>query len=497
MVEAIYALFSDHNECKSRAATRDFLKSAERENDPRLLKQFTTWADKAISKVLSENDFVLIQADTPATLLGRLASYTSESTEDEGLQAVSLWPVVSGVRICFDNPLSKMGVHLLDVPGSSDSHIRRKVANAIVRQSTHAAITVPASRANSGNSVSKEIKAVKNKGDGRLMVIVTCSDEIDEDTVIGGTPRERQKVKEFRKEIDSVKKQLNVTKLQQRHAKTLEEEQTLYDQVEFQAAQLSRVEGRETALRISMRGQKTRETIQRKLADVTDFDKPIPVFWLSNLPYRKYRAGYYPDEAPALSVEETNGPAIRCMISEFPNVARLKQVEHAYKVQLPMLFTRIELFSTRAPADIKADLEGYVHSPIERSPAMMRTIWTKARADINANVIEPVKSGEEHWIERAGALCDRWAQEFKSAQEMLSLMNTDGHRRGRLKKREINVSGDLQAIASARLNAHFLRLLPVMKDLEAEIKSDIDHLCSGIIDNIGSEYLASQRQCLY
>lgn len=49
------------------------------------------------------------------------------------------------------------------------------------------------SRENEG-SVSKEVNAAKAKGEGRVVVIVTGSNEIDPNTLIGGNSADRQRV---------------------------------------------------------------------------------------------------------------------------------------------------------------------------------------------------------------------------------------------------------------------------------------------------------------
>lgn len=345
VVDALYFLFMAREECKSRNAVRKFLKSAESEKDQRLLNRLGTWADSAVAKSVcaAENNYAIIEADTAETLLAKLAAYTSEATEDDGIPVPSLWPLVSSVSIHFDNPLSKLGVSLLDVPGSSDNHIRRGIAQKFARLASHTAIIAPASRTNSGNSISKEAKVEKGKGDGRIMVIITYSDEIEDESVVGGTLMQRQQVKRLRSDTVGLNKQLNATRLEQTHAAGDEDGFRLYRQELQQNGQLKEKRDQETALRIAMRGENTRETIQRKLADVTNFVNPIPVFWLSNLPYRKHRAGYLPNDAPSLTVEETNGPAIRRTISEFPNASRMRQMEHIYNSQPPMLFSRVRL----------------------------------------------------------------------------------------------------------------------------------------------------------
>lgn len=497
VVEALHSLFSDHDECNSRRATRGFLKSAKSEDDEKIARRLTAWADAAINKHTNGQSRVIIEADTAAKLLERLAAYTSDGTDDDDdPSTVSLWPLVRGIYIHFENPLSKMGVALVDVPGSSDNHIRRSIARKIVHKCSHAAVTVQATRANSGSVVSEEIKAVKGKGEGNILVFVTCSDEIDDDTFVGGTRRQKEDVKNLQDEISSLKKQLNATKLEIRHARGTPQEVDLGDQYDLEEKAVHKKIGEETALRIAIRGAKTRQTIQRKLRDVTGFVDDVPVLWLSNLAYRRHKAGYYPDDAPVLSVEETNGPAARRMISEFPNKTGLKQVKYIYGVQLPMLLSRVQLFSTRAPADLKADIEGHVRSPIERFPAMMEAAWTKMNTSIVNNVLGPLKDLETPWNTKAGSLCDEWAQIFKAPQTMLSLMNNEGYRKKRGKKEEVNMTGDLQKIASKRFEAIFAQLVPATNELQTDIISDVEHLCQGVIDGIKSKLPSSHLKRL-
>lgn len=66
-------------------------------------------------------------------------------------------------------------------------------------------------------------------------------------------------------------------------------------------------------------------------------------------------------------------------------------------------------------------------------------------------------------------------------------MNRGGRRRGTTKRREVNLANELQSISSGRLDRYFSRLLPVTRNVEADLLTDIDYLCDGVIDGIKGE----------
>jgi hypothetical protein len=133
VTEALHSIFLDHKECKMKRATREFLKSAMSEDDKDILKSLNKWADKLIHREAGDQDFVTLEASTAQEMLREVEKYSTEMTDDENQRVFSLWPLVKLIKVHFDNPLSKMGVSILDAPGSSDNHIRREIALALKR----------------------------------------------------------------------------------------------------------------------------------------------------------------------------------------------------------------------------------------------------------------------------------------------------------------------------------------------------------------------------
>lgn len=118
-------MFLEHRECQTKRATREFLKSAQSEDDPDILNELNKWADKLIYRIAEDQDSVWLEASTPQEMLKKIEAYSTETTDEESQRVLSLWPLVRLIKVHFENPLSKMGVSILDAAGSSDHHIRR------------------------------------------------------------------------------------------------------------------------------------------------------------------------------------------------------------------------------------------------------------------------------------------------------------------------------------------------------------------------------------
>jgi len=449
VIEALHSLFIEHRECKTKRATREYLKSARSEDDKDVLKSLNKWADKLIQRNAEDQEFVVIEASTPQEMLKKVEVYSTEITDDDNQRGLSLWPLVKLIKVHFDDPLSQMGVSVLDAPGSSDNHIRRETALLLKRECSHAAVVVSAARANNEGTVSKEVSAAKGKGEGRVIVIVTGSDDIDPNTLVGGNAADRQRVNHLRALVERLQNECNALML-----KLASGDVEAFRQKLLLDVRLHKAQNAERAARIVMRSEHTRARLQEKLMDITGSPTPIPVISVSNLDYQKHLAGYNSMQAPTLSVEQTQIPEVRRLFAQFPNEARLSEIHHLFKAVLPSAIQRVELFSARNASDRKADVVALVERATKRYEPTIKNAFDRVLEHIDLDILTHVRTVEEAWVRNAKSLCEDWKLEYKSSP-FLGLMNRNGLKRNTKKSGAINLSGKLVEIAGPSVSAIF------------------------------------------
>lgn len=215
VADALHALFLDHEECKSKRAVRDLLDSAETEDDESILKKLFDWADKLICRAQKDKSSVRLEASTGGELLKNLTPFATYDEDDEGDRDVSYWPLVSLISYHFDDPITRLGIVLLDTPGVSDGNRTRRVSAGKHRQTrTHAAIVTDAARARDDMTVSREVRLMRHRGPGRVIVISPKADVIGESTMPSGSKRDRDEVDKLKKRVAKLEAEMNSIDIQ-------------------------------------------------------------------------------------------------------------------------------------------------------------------------------------------------------------------------------------------------------------------------------------------
>lgn len=483
VTDALHSIFLEHRECQTKRDTRDFLKSAESENDENILKKLNKWADKLICRLAEDLECVMLEASTPQEMLKKVEMYSTELTDDDSQRSLSLWPLVRLIKVHFENPLSDMGVSILDAPGSSDNHIRRETALALKRQCSHAAIVVGAARANNEGIVSKEVSAAKGKGEGRIIVIVTGSDRIDPNTLVGGSSAERQEVERLKTSVERMQNENNALMLQVANSFDAE----LLRKKMHLDVRLHKEQNKERALRITMRSENTRIRLQEKLMDITDSQEPVPIISVSNTDYQKHLAGYTTNSAPTLSVAQTQIPEVRRQFAQFPNEARLSEVKHLFKTLVPSAISRVNIFSSGSASDRKADIVAYVQRATTRYAPVIEGALDRLLTHFDLDVLSHLNSVEDAWMRHAEDLCDDWRAAYK-ASPFLALINRNGLKRHTKKSPAINLSGELVNILGGSMSGVFSTTVKkrVTEELTA-IRDDLNDLLLDMRKSIKSK----------
>lgn len=489
VADALNSIFIEHRECKTKRLTKEFLQSATSEDDKVILSQLRKWADKLIQREAEDQDSVWLKASTAQEMLKHVEKYTTEAVDGGGERMLSMWPLVRLVKVHFENPLSKMGVSILDAPGSSDNHIRSKTALELKRKCSHAAVVVGVARANSEGSVSKEVNTAKAKGQGRVTVIVTGSDDIDANTLVGvgGTGAERQRISGLKAKLDRLQNESNALMLEMGTARDNMQRADLYGKKMILDVRLHKAENAEKAARIAMRSANTKAKLQDKLSDITQSQVPIPVISVSNTDYQKHLLGYNTVQAPTLSLEQTQIPTVRRLFAQFPNHARISEIEHLFKSVLPATIKRVELFGSSNASDRKADIIDIVERATRRYQPFIDKALKRMSDYFSQDILAHVKEAEQGWAERAEELCDLWQDKYKTSP-FLGLMNGNGLRRQTKRSGgAVNLSGDLIRVAGGSIAARFaVAKTPLEKEVKG-VCNDIDYLLKDMCELIKGE----------
>lgn len=237
-----------------------------------------------------------------------------------------------------------------------------------------------------------------------------------------------------------------------------------------------------------MRSKNTAAKLQEKLMDITESQVPIPVISVSNVDYAKHLLGYNAGQAPTLSVEETQIPAVRRLFAEFPNHARRSEIEHLFKDVLPSAIRRVELFCTTNNSDRKAEVVAHVERAKGRYQPFIERAFHRMQEHFDHDILAHVRSAEENWAQDADELCDQWKLKYKTSP-FLGLMNGNGLKRNTKKSGAVNLSGELIHLAGCSIAGRFgVAKRPLVENIR-EILNDADYLLKDMRQSIEREYI--------
>lgn len=91
--DAIYSLFSDHDECEDLEETKAFLKSAKGREDPEMLAKLKIWMEALLKKLGVESGKAIIGETTPERFQDAIAPFLAHVNGE-----ASPWPLVKIVR---------------------------------------------------------------------------------------------------------------------------------------------------------------------------------------------------------------------------------------------------------------------------------------------------------------------------------------------------------------------------------------------------------------
>jgi len=390
-----------------------------------------------------------------------------------------MWPLVASVSCHFDSVFSKQGISFLDAAGSGDHRLRTDTSLKLRRQCLYSLIVIGSARAANDPSVAKLVNEAKNKSDGRLIVVVTFSDMID-DSIVGGTTTDRENLTELQEMIADKQVELSNITLQKSKAKDRKRKSELQDDREELQARMKILKDNEKALRMDMRSGDTKSRLQEKLKDITGSLRPIPVTSVSNKLYEAYQTELGREDIPELSVEQTNIPTLHRAICKLYNQARMQEMYELVCHAAPSLLQKVHMLLSNDPLERKAEMEVHVKSPKESFSKCIEGMKSRLLEAAEEHIFGMIREQESTFIVAAKHLSEIYENSYK-ASPMLTLMNNNGRRR---RNDPVNLSADFIQLSANTMGSSFSRMDPFMAEETRWLGDDLVRLVDKILDNV-------------
>ena len=484
-ITAFRALFSGQKVFATRISTQNFLDSAQSEDDDRILDRLSDYSDCLMNTLTSRGPTVLEQASTCQTLTWEILPYLTTVEQRDGEPIPSPWPFVSYIKFGLDHDLLKHGITLVDLPGLSDAN-RIRVANAMhhLRLCTHYMIVAEIGRIKDNKFVRDHmLRGSMTRGSGRVILVLTHADTIDDDTEVEATRKEQQQLDGLLKEMkgfDLEKSQL-ISKM-----KTVKGTQKyqLMEEKDGISARLRASSSKHTELRIAIRSRNIATEMQQLYATLTPDPIPLAIFCVGNQAYKKHQAGYATDDpgAPTLSVEGTKIPALRRHLFLAPAEGRLNEVRHLVSAQLPSLLGCFNLYVSKTHMARKDEVERFVLEPQETAPVKIKEHFMILHDEAEKYILTPWREDSFDWTTEARDMCRQWEKMYSTSTH-LQFLKRDGIRKGKGKgAAPISWNEDLLQINASEVRRWFKNYESAQDQAPKQIVKDI-HKLVNMMDN--------------
>lgn len=261
----------------------------------------------------------------------------------------------------------------------------------------------------------------------------------------------------------------------------------------------------QTEHRIMMRSKKVIKCLKRDYDYLTGDSCPLAVFCVSNKAYERYQTGYEPSLRPKLSLEATQIPALRKHLRLATGQGRFNDAVFHVETALPSLLVSFELWCAKTHMKRKEELEEIVMEPLEAFPPIAQELFQKLEIEIRVSfshsnlvavvdtqqtkILLPMKAREPVWIDKAGALSQKWRKEFKNST-YLSHLRRRGFRKGTKAKPEVSWNNELIQILGPDLVGVFDGLMKMCNVDEEPLGAELDELLEGVKEKIKGQSIS-------
>lgn len=490
---AFMALFCEYEEFESMTNAQAFLKKAKTEDDEEIINTLTNWAQDVVSGCLEGNSTLSFESSTPDELLWKLQPFTYQIGGLDGEGMVAPWPLVSVIDFGVEHPLLNEGVVFVDSPGLSDANASR-AANAVKyhRTCTHKISVAEIGRAEADANLRSNLElGFRTRGSGKVILALTHGDSIDPETEVIGTPVEKRCLAKLTDELAVLRKKKNQN-TQERNRAPIEDRDDMDEVIRSIVADMRKKQGEKDSLRVQMRNRKVIKNMQEIYRQLTQDPRPLVAFAVGNKVYQQYQAGFTADDKPALSVKQTEIPALRRHLYNMPVEGRLNDTLHLSETQLPSLITTFELYCSRMHLAQKHEIETMILRPKDSLPELLSRAMGKLKYDVDSKILVPMKNEEGFWVKEARDICRRWKDD-KTLRHIL-IIKKDGVRQPtRADNRAMNWNAELLEIRRQMLEGCFAELQSGLTTWISDLSREVYALCDTTSDTIRREYSTSVK----
>lgn len=463
VLQAMMPIFCDQPEFQSNESATRYLETLQSEDDEMMLDQLCNWADNVKDAHLKSNDFVLVAASTADQLIGSLQPYTCTVDDEYGHGLTSPWPLVRMIDFGLNIPILNGGVILVDSPGISDANtIRAANAKSQHQKCSHKIHVAQVGRARDDKSIRQAMAdTYKWRGSQNSILVLTCGDVVDQETRVIGSELSKRMEKSLKDQVKELMlRKDNLTS----NFKTacIEERFAIDEELESFRPKLHKLSLELDACRAKMRNEHTKFSIQRSYKQMTGDRRLLPVHVVANEAWSTHQTGYYENDAPIFSVEETGLPALRTKLYEMPAEGKLNDILHLAEHQLPRLINSFEAYCSRTHIARKGEIQEIILQPKKEWAGIQQRTIEKLKEEVQRTILQPMKDDEEQWNRKARRLCKEWGTKYY--KKNLYLLKNEGFQTGRKKTdKPIDWNTELIAINKTDLEECFKELDPLLK----------------------------------
>ncbi|KAK6438954.1 hypothetical protein LTR95_004838 [Oleoguttula sp. CCFEE 5521] len=482
------SLFKNHAGYGDIEATRESLSAVTALHDTATTKQFGKWAGQRkqseMSRMLSGAQCVTIDMPDIDDLLPKLAVYTRDEVSNE----LALWPLVSHVNIYLDSTLGRMGITVLDAPGGGDISVRTENARVHTARATHALVVSGLARAEQ-DGVMRQVRTVKDLGDGNVMLALTQIDVIDDQIKIEMSLEARRELEmlasikaDYKAQHDSAEDEYQQPEDadSQNHSEVDNELKKLLKEKTQLNRKLRKATTAETLFRIEARSEHVAKGLARKLKDNTGLNTPVETVTLSNSLYLRHLQGYRHSDVPDLNVEQTKIPRVLRIISDMMYIpAVLQEWNTLERVEIPNLIQDVRYNAHDSTTEGLNAVRVLLVIPIEECKVEIVKFEEDLLRELQDNLISGPRDKRSSWNEAAWSTCKGWGESIKSGP-FLRLMQRDGVRRD-----YIDLSTELLCLNTKDVEALFrgvTNFSEKVKTLVKALQRMLDHVIKKVRD---------------
>jgi hypothetical protein len=348
-LEILKLLFCNRKEFNSKEAALVFLRTAQSEDDPDILRVLNEWTNELLEAYDITSDCIETEGASIDDISRGTMIFTNTVEFDDFEDPIpSLWPLVKVVRIGLDSPLLKQDIVLADLPGISDKNRHRvAVTKSYMENVDYTIVVGRIQRAVDDESIQRNLFAGSKRKIGQsVMLVCTHSDNIGEEPLSRSAldQNERRKYNEIEEQMDNLRaRETEVTQ----HLRVVGDDRSrvndLRDQKDVIAERKTTAEREMSELKVLHRNRKVSNSLKLQFREFCDDPHPLPVFCVSNKAYAQYLCGFELRDKPFLSIESTNIPKLRAVLYALPSECKTETLEYFCRFVVPNKLNMLEI----------------------------------------------------------------------------------------------------------------------------------------------------------